>query len=203
MAFTFFFRDQDCLEMAVRSLLLQSAGRRKVRIWDAGCAMGHEPYTLAMLLSENMGTFAFRNLEIHATDYDEPLLRILQDGTYPYEEVKRVPEAFLLKYFEAMPDQCGKFRVIANLRQILKPRRHDLLSCLPVHNDFSLVVCKNVLLHFQPMERVEVIRMFHKALEPMGLLLMERTQKMPHKALDWFEPVAPDAPLFRKLEVNG
>jgi hypothetical protein len=47
-----------------------------------------------------------------------------------------------------------------------------------------------------------VIRMFHQALEPRGLFLTERTQKMPQEAMDWFQPAAPDAPLFRKVDVN-
>jgi hypothetical protein len=46
MAFTFFPRDPDCLELAVRALLPQTVGRIWVRIWDAGCAMGHEPIAL-------------------------------------------------------------------------------------------------------------------------------------------------------------
>lgn len=200
MAFTFFFRDLDCLDAAVKTLLPQTIGRSKVRIWDAGCAMGHEPYTLAILLAENMGRFAFRNLEIHATDYDEPLLGVVREGAYHHEELKRIPEAYFTKYFERLPDQKERFRIVPHLRESIKPCCHDLLSYMPVRDSFSLVVCKNVLLHFHEMQRVEVIRMFHRALEPGGLLVTERTQKMPLEAARLFEQVCPETPLYRRVE---
>lgn len=56
MPFTFFFRDLDTLELAVSNLLETGAGRSRVRIWDAGCAMGREPYTLAVVLAEGLNT---------------------------------------------------------------------------------------------------------------------------------------------------
>jgi chemotaxis protein methyltransferase CheR len=200
MAFTFFFRDLDCLEMAVEAMLAQAAGRSRVRIWDAGCAMGHEPYTLAMLLAERMGQFAFRNVEIQASDYDEPLLKKVQDGFYAHEEVCRVPEEYLKKYFEAVPGPENKFQIIERLRETVKAKSHNLLTFSPLRNNFSLIVCKNVLLHFQPSERVEVIRMFHKALEPGGYFVTERTQKMPEEAACLFRQAVSDAPLFQRID---
>jgi chemotaxis protein methyltransferase CheR len=100
MAFTFFFRDQSPLELAVEHLCLHMSGRSRIRIWDAGCAMGPEPYTLAMILAENMGNFAFRNISIYASDYDLPLLKTLEEGIYPWVELQRVPGDIFRKYFE-------------------------------------------------------------------------------------------------------
>jgi chemotaxis protein methyltransferase CheR len=60
-------------------------------------------------------------------------------------------------------------------------------------------MCKNVLLHFSPQQRVDVIRMFHGALAPGGFFASEQTQKLPHELAGMFEQVTPDAQLFRKL----
>lgn len=60
MAFTYFFRDLQTLNTAVRYLVPFSSGAAKVRVWDAGCAMGQEPYSLAILLAEAMNHFAYR-----------------------------------------------------------------------------------------------------------------------------------------------
>ncbi len=201
MAFTFFFRDLTCLELAIEHLLPHVTGRSRIRIWDAGCAMGHEPYTLAILLAENMGQFGFRNLEIHASDYDAPLLKTLEAATYPMEELKRVPSEYFRKYFEPLNGNTESYRVVETLRARMKIHHHDLLSFSPVRDNFSLVVCKNVLLHFQSSERVEVIKMFHKALEPGGLFVTEHTQKLPEEAVPYFEPLVADAQLYRKIEV--
>jgi chemotaxis protein methyltransferase CheR len=179
MAFTFFFRDRDCLELALKHLIPAVMGRSNVRIWDAGCAMGHEPYTLAILLAERMGGFAFRNVHIYATDYE--------------------------RYFEPVDvagngNGTGHYRVIERIRQVISTHHHDLQKFVPVRSHFSLVVCKNVLLHFSYAERVEVIRMFHEALEPGGLLVTEHTQKMPSELSGHFTQIVADGQVFRKVE---
>ncbi len=199
MAFTFFFRDLTPLEHAVQFLIASAAGRSRVRIWDAGCAMGPEPYTLAILLAESMGSFAFRNVEIFATDYDQPLLKTLEEAVFPWVELQRVPDDFFQKYFEPA-DGDSLFRVVEKIRNVVSTHHHDLLSLKPIRDGFSLVVCKNVLLHFQPAQRIEVIRMFHRALEPGGILVMEHTQKMPEEMAHLFHQLVADGQVFRRLE---
>lgn len=202
MAFTFFFRDTSCLEHAVNHLVKTTGGRTRVRIWDAGCAMGQEPYTLAIMLSESMGQFAFRNLQITASDVDEPLLKILDQAVYAKVELDRIPEDIFRKYF-APHGGNGHYRVNDKIRQAVTPVHHNLLSLKPLRDDFSLIVCKNVLLHFQQSERIEVYKMFHQALEPGGYLVNEHTQKLPAELAGYFEQVVPDAQLFRKIEARA
>lgn len=201
MAFTFFFRDLTPLEHAVRFLIAAASGRSRIRIWDAGCAMGQEPYTLAILLAETMGQFAFRNVYISATDYDEPLLKTLREGSYPWEELQRIPPELFAKYFRPNGKE-GQFQVIDAIRERVQCQHHDLLSLQPCGSSFSLIVCKNVLLHFQPAQRSEVIRMFHQAMEPGGIFVTEHTQKMPDEVSHLFEQLVSDSQVFRKREVQ-
>ena len=70
MAFTFFYRDQQVLERVVEHTLPSLAGRSHPRVWDAGSAMGQEPYTLCMMFADRMNRFAFGNLRIDATDVE-------------------------------------------------------------------------------------------------------------------------------------
>ena len=56
MAFTYFFRDLQTLE-TISTLASPSFRRAQhIHIWDAGCAMGPEPYSLAIILRESMGS---------------------------------------------------------------------------------------------------------------------------------------------------
>jgi chemotaxis protein methyltransferase CheR len=41
--------------------------------------------------------------------------------------------------------------------------------------------------------------MYHRSLAPGGYFATENTQKIPHEISHLFEPVAPDAQLFRKV----
>jgi chemotaxis protein methyltransferase CheR len=61
------------------------------------------------------------------------------------------------------------------------------------------VVCKNVLLHFSPEQRVEVIKMFNRSLAPGGYLATEQTQKMPPELAEHFSQVVADAQVHKKV----
>ena len=189
------------LERVADQLLPSLAGRAHPRIWDAGSAMGQEPYTLAMILAERMGHFAFNNLRIDATDVESTgqFAQMIEAAVYPRDELSRLPEGILEKYFEAN-GQHDCFRVLDRIRQRVVFQQHDLLSLQEIGQGYSMVLCKNVLLHFQPPERIEVLKMFHRALAPGGLFASELTQEMPPELAPLFQRAIPDVQVFRKLE---
>lgn len=199
MAFTFFFRDSQTLELAIEDALPGLRGRAFIHVWDAGCAHGPETYTLAILLRERMSDYIFRNVHIHATDIESDFGRQVSCGVFADHEVKRVPPGVLEKYFRpaAAP---GFVEVTPELRSKVTFSHHDMLSLRPVREGLSLIVCKNVLLHFEEAQRVEVLQMFHQALQPGGTLVMEHTQKLPQSLAPFFSQVAPYAQIYRKVE---
>ncbi len=201
MAFTYFFRDLHMLDLAIEHLMPSVMGRSSVRVWDAGCAMGPEPFSVAILLAEAMGKYAFRNLQIIASDHDEGnnFNSIIAEGSYPADPLSRIPKNLFEKYF-VPADREGYFRVIDLIKNSVSFRTHDLLSMKPVGEEFSLVVCKNVLLHFQPPQRVEVIKMFHRSLSPGGLFVTDEGQKMPDGLGHLFAPVVAGEQLHRKVD---
>ncbi len=200
MAFTFFFRDEQTLRLAAEHLVPTILGRSRIHVWDAGCAMGPEPYTLAMILAETMGRYAFRNLFILATDYNENenFGGIIEQAEYPEADLARIPDEIRRSYFEP-GSTPGTLRVVSEVRDRVRFTRHDLLTLRSPASGFSLILCKNVLLHFSAAQRVEVIRMFHEALAPEGFLAMEQTQKMPEECAGLFHRVVADAQLYRKI----
>lgn len=198
MAFTFFFRDAQTLESAIEEALPSFCGRAFIHVWDAGCAHGPEPYTLAILLRERMSDFMFRNVHIHATDIDSSFAEQVTSGVFAEAEMKRVPPEMLEKYFQpaAAP---GFVQVVPELRRCISFTQHDLLSLRPIRDGLSLIVCKNVLLHFDEAQRIAVLRMFHAALQPGGVVVMEHTQKLPAALSGLFHPVARHAQVYQKL----
>ena len=197
MAFTFFFRDSHVIEHVVKHFVPYVSGRINVRVWDAGCAMGQEPYTLAIIIAENMGHFAFKNLRIYASDIDKNFEKIVSDGIYAKSDLERIPQDIFKKYFEETEN--GSYKIDEKIRSKVTFKNHDLLTLEPIGNEFSLIMCKNVLLHFQPQERIEVIKMFHRVLSPGGFFATEQTQKLPQELSHLFEQVVSDAQLYRKI----
>jgi chemotaxis protein methyltransferase CheR len=199
MAFTYFFRDVQTLELVRDNTLPFLKTRRYINIWDAGCAMGPEPYTLAIILRESMGRMYFRNVRIKATDIDGSNLfeNIIREGLYPLEQVERIPKDIFRNYFEKDIDG-SHYRIVEEIRKAVSFQKHDLLSLQAPGNDFGLIVCKNVLLHFQEDQRIQVIKMFHDSLMEGGFMVFEQTQVLPKAVAHLFEPVVSNAQLFRK-----
>jgi chemotaxis protein methyltransferase CheR len=201
MAFTYFFRDYQTLEVIQSHILPVIGSRRYINIWSAGCAMGQEPYTIAIMLREKMGPMIFRNVRIFASDIDSSNLfrKIIEDGSYPEQELQRIPRDIFLKYFSPDEDHPGNYRISEEIRKRLVFEKHDLLSFTPVRSNLALIVCKNVLLHFTDEERVRVLKMYYDALEDGCFLITEQTQKMPGELEPYFEPVVANAQVFRKI----
>ncbi len=161
---------------------------------------GPEPYTLAMLLRERMSDYVFRNVRIYATDVERQFGAHIAAGIYAKQEVQRIPAPMRRRYFQPA-DEPGFVQVTDDIRAKVSFAEHNLLSRTPPREDFSLIVCKNVLLHFDEAERRQVFRTFHRALRPGGLLATEHTQKLPAGLKSLFEPVASYAQIFRRLDV--
>lgn len=199
MAFTFFLRDTHTLDLLAQYVLPDLKRNQFIRVWDAGCAMGPEPYFIAMIFRENMEPFLFRNVLIYATDVDESNSGAgIARGVYPEAELGQIPRDLFNKYF-APNGAPGHFQVSEELRRAVHFQRHDLLSLQPVREDFGLVVCKNVLLHLAPTQRADVVRMFHRALAKAGYFLMEQTQKLPSGMERLFRRVTEAAQLYQKV----
>lgn len=199
MAFTYFFRDLQTLDAVRTHALPRLKTKQYIDIWDAGCASGQEPYSLSMLLNEGMGYMFFRNVRILATDIDgsDQFGRMIAEGVYSREQVQRIPRDILDKFFQ--PDKReGYFFLREEIVKSVTFLKHDLLSLVPPKKGFGLILCKNVLLHFNEVQRMNVIEMFHDALADGGFFAMEQTQKLPLEANHLFEPIVSNAQLFIK-----
>lgn len=200
MAFTYFFRDMQTLEMIRDYAIPTLRTKRNIKVWDAGCAMGPEPYSLAIILRENMGNMMFRNVKIFATDIDGSNLfkKIIESGEYPRDQLDRIPKDIFYKYFSPV-DGTDNFKISDEMIKSIKFSKHDLLSLKPVSENFELIMCKNVLLHFSYEQRIEVIKMFYDTLIDGGYFVSEQTQKMPPELEEHFRQVVPNAQIFQKV----
>ncbi|MFA9398341.1 MAG: protein-glutamate O-methyltransferase CheR [Clostridiaceae bacterium] len=199
MAFTYFFRDLQTMETIKEYSLPYLRTRQYIKVWDAGCAMGQEPYSLSMILRENLGHMYFRNVKILATDIDGSDLfkKIIEEGKYSLQDVQRIPKDIFNKYFKE--DEDGYFKLNEEIIKSVSFLKHNLLSLKPPQKDFGLIICKNVLLHFNEKQREDVIRMYYDSLIEGGYLAMEQTQKLPKNVAHLFEPIVSNAQVFKKV----
>lgn len=162
-----FFRQADRFqELQAKWLPALIKERRQLKIWSAGCSIGCEPYTLAMILNE---LDPRGNHSILATDVDMPILSRAREGNgYLPSEVRAVPPALLKKYFIG---EGETFRVTDEIRRKVNFRRHDLLSD-PYPTDLDMILCRNVVIYFTDEAKQHIYKGFSKALRPSGLLFI-------------------------------
>jgi len=90
------------------------------------------------------------------------------------------------------------FRLTAPIRERVRYIQHDLLTLVPPETGFSLIVCKNVLMHFSPADQVKVLEMFHETLLPGGFLAVDGNQAIPPPFATRFRQIERGTPLYQK-----
>jgi len=176
---TSFFRDPESWHYLAKTILPQIVDRKgngeEIRIWSAGCASGEEPYTIALLLAEQLGQDAYRErVKIYATDVDEEALTWARQATYTPERIEPVPEDLRERYFE----QVGGSYVLDNdLRRGVVFGRHDLVQDAPISR-LDLLVCRNTLIYFSGETQRHVLARFHFALKDEGYLYLGNAELM-------------------------
>jgi len=75
---SFFFRDIKPFDQfkafVLPTILKARAAQKSIRIWSAACSSGQEPYSLAMILTEQRAQLAGWRIEILATDLSTEIL---------------------------------------------------------------------------------------------------------------------------------
>jgi len=185
-----FLRDPErwqALKEQVLPPLMQSALRLKpprsrLRLWSAGCSIGAEPYTLAILLDElTPGKRHF----ILASDIDRGALGKARDGgPYTADEVQNLSPLQRLTYLQP---GGPPFYIQPFIRQRVEFIEHNLLAdALP--DDLDLIVCRNVVIYFTAEAKEGLYRKFHQALRPGGVLFLGATEVIPRPHEVGFRP---------------
>lgn len=162
-----FFRDPgtwEVLRARVLPQLLAAFGR--LRIWSAGCSIGAEPYTLAIILDE-MGQGGRHWLV--ATDIDEEALARARASEYHDLHLTSVPERVRQRYFTRT--RAGMWRLDPALAATVRFQRHDLLRD-PYPSGLHLILCRHVLIYLTPEAQAHVIGGMSRALLPGGFLVV-------------------------------
>ena len=195
---TTFFRDPDAWDYlrtdAIPAMLAARAPHDPIRIWSAGCASGQEPYSLAMLLAEELGVDAYRQrVKIYATDVDEDALSQARAASYDAKAVETVPPEYLDKYFDR---HNAHFDVTKDIRRAVIFGRNDLVKDAPISR-VDLLACRNTLMYMNGDTQRTVLNRLHFALAPRGVLFLGHAEMMLSQG-DRFSPVSLDSRVFRK-----
>jgi chemotaxis protein methyltransferase CheR len=159
------------LKERVLPRLLQESGPGTLSIWSAGCSIGAEPYSLAMLLEE---VAPGRPHAIVATDIDERILARAERGDgYTESDLRQVDAGRRARFLTRSAD--GTYAVTPALKRRVTFQRQDLLTRVP-GRDFDLIVCRNVVIYFTEDAKQALYGRMEAALRPGGMLFVGGTE---------------------------
>ena len=178
---TEFFRENHHFDYLAHAVLPALWGRaeklgRRVRVWSAGCSTGEEPYSLAMVIRENMPTSPGWDIKILATDLDTDVLTHASAGVYVADRVEKVGRPRLGRFFEAAGD--GTFRVGESIRSLVTFKQLNLMETWPMQGPFDVIFCRNVVIYFDDATKLKLVRRYRDLLGPDGYLFLGHSESL-------------------------
>jgi chemotaxis protein methyltransferase CheR len=172
-----------------------------IRIWQAGCSLGEEAFSLAILLEEEG---LYDRALIYATDINEVTLRQARDGIYPVEQMQKYTQNYQqsggTRSFSEYYTARYEFAILRPaLQRNIVFSQHNLVSDAPF-NEFNVILCRNVMIYFNRALQERTHQLFYDSLGTFGILGLgsrETLRFMPQEHL--YEPLVPNEKLFRRV----
>jgi chemotaxis protein methyltransferase CheR len=183
---TEFFRDTEQFERLRTTFLpeLTQRGVETLRLWSAGCSVGAEAYTLAMMMREY---FPRSHFSLLATDIDGDVIKAARQGSFKAHEIQDVPERLKKKYFRQRGD---RYELSETIKQTVVFHSGNLLRD-PFDWGFDLISCRNVMIYFTQEAKDSLYQKFHHALKIDGLLFVGTSEIILNPVAFGFESAGP------------
>ena len=165
------FRDPGFFRVLREQVLPLLRTSPYIRIWQAGCSMGEEIYSLAILLAEEG---LLDRCRIYATDINERALERAREGIYPLELMQKYTQNYIQaggtrsfsEYYTAAYDNAI---FSPALHEPVVFAKHNLVTDGPF-NEFNLILCRNVMIYFNRRLQDRVHRVLYDSLGRFGVL---------------------------------
>lgn len=178
---TWFFRDviayNKLLEYLNKKHLPSQKNNAPLRILSIPCSSGEEPYSIAMLLTDN--GFNKDEYKIDAVDISERLILHAKNGVYGKNSFRAQNLSFVDRHFT----ECSEgFTISDNIKEQVNFHNSNLLDehFLPGHEIYDVIFCRNLLIYFDETTQARVFSVLSRLLKNDGILILghaETSQK--------------------------
>jgi chemotaxis protein methyltransferase CheR len=170
-----------------------------VKIWHAGCSTGEEVYASAILMTEEG---LYERTQFYATDLSTEALRTAKEGVYSADGIGRFTESYaasggtsaLARYYTSA---YGRIAMAESLRKNVVFFPHDLVGD-HAFGEMQVIVCRNVLMYFEPALRERVVDKFAESLCHGGFLCLGSSEHLRPKAETAFTVVSAEERIYRR-----
>jgi chemotaxis protein methyltransferase CheR len=184
---TAFFREAHHFE--VLADYVRQRQSRRLQIWCTAASTGEEPYSIAMTMIE-----AYKSehppVEIIASDIDTDVLAHARRGVYTLERLSTVSNTRKARFFDRGDGpNTGFARVRPALRALIDYRRINLQEpAWPVPTGIDVIMCRNILIYFEPATQARILSRFAGHIAADGLLITGHSENISY-ATNLFSPI--------------
>lgn len=171
---------------------------KRIRLWSAASSTGAEAYSLAIQAHELLGGprgLTGWDLEILGTDLSNSVLAAARRGVYAASMIEGMDRDLVKRHFLRGVGKCaGYVKVRNHLSERVTFRRMNLVDAWGGGNEFvgkfQVILCKNVMIYFDQETKMRLMKRFHEALTPGGILVLGSAETMAGKEMP-FRSAAP------------
>lgn len=173
---TYFFRHREHFDalrdVVLPDLIARNTGKRRLRVWCAGCADGAEPYSLSILLRRETAIQRLAGWEVTilGTDINRQCLSVAREAKYEEWSLRSTPGEIRQACFVR---EGKRWALAPEYKEGVSFQFHNLVDDVPpLLSGFDLVICRNVMIYFGSEQMRRVLGQFHQALAPGAWLLV-------------------------------
>ena len=180
---TDFFREPAHFEHLTQIVIPEfnrKVNYKPLLIWSAGCSTGEEPYTLAMVLENEVNAGIIPSYKIHATDISTNVLEKAIEAIYNLDKISTLPMDIKRKYFLKNKDLNSKtVRIIPELRSRISFERFNFMDETYYSSElYDVIFCRNVIIYFDNQTQEKVIQKLCTRLKPGGFLFLGHSESI-------------------------
>lgn len=185
---THFFREPKHFAYLQNFILPQISRHNVFRCWSAASSSGQEAYSLAMLLSEEVGSSGW---EVFGSDISNQVLDVARSALYPIRLADEIPPQYLKKYcLKGIGPQDGMFKIDPRVTGKVSFDNINLNATLPKVGLFDVIFLRNVLIYFQQETKRAVVGRLLEKLKPGGHLIIGHSETL-YGVFAELQPLAP------------
>lgn len=178
---TKFFRESHHFDHLRNTVIPAVAARKgatpkRLRIWSAGCSSGEEPYSIAMVVADELARQSGWDAKILATDLDTNMVATGRTGLYSQQAIDELQPALRDRYLTRQ--QGDVWAVQPQVRQYITFKQLNLLHPWPMSGPFDAIFCRNVMIYFDGPTKNQLIKRFVDMLAPGGWLYIGHSETL-------------------------
>lgn len=149
------------------------------RIWLAGCSTGEEAYSMAILLQEEG---LQDRCQIYATDMSASVVQRAKSAIFPIAHMQEYTDNYIKaggrkSFSEYYTASYNNAIFSKSIRDRIVFAQHNMVTDRPF-NEFNVILCRNVLIYFNPSLQDRVHELLYSSLGMFGVLAIGNTESL-------------------------